>query len=116
MGRVFKPGINKGTYVVMKEEVTEGDILAMARQLISKRFKRGKSLTSPEETREYLNLMLCHLEHEVFCAIFMDNRHRVLAYEEMFRGTINGASVHVREVVKQALALNAAAVIFVHNL
>jgi DNA repair protein RadC len=60
-------------------------------------------------------LKLSHLEHEVFSAIFLDNRHRILTYEEMFRGTIDGASVHPREVVKRAIQLNAAAVIFAHN-
>ena len=114
MCRRFKVSNTKGHYEV-NGLVTDDDIIAMATKIISKRFNRGKSLASSEETREYLKLMLSHVEHEVFCAIFMDNRHRVLAYEELFKGTIDGASVHPREVVKRAFNLNAAAVIFVHN-
>ena len=56
-----------------------------------------------------------HLEHELFCCLFLDNRHRVIKFDEMFRGTIDGTSVYPREVVKEALAVNAAAVILAHN-
>jgi DNA repair protein RadC len=56
-----------------------------------------------------------HLEHERFCCLFLDNRHRVLRFEELFRGTIDGTSVYPREVVKEALRVNAAAVILAHN-
>ena len=110
----FKASKTKGHFEV-NGLVTEDDILAMATRIVRKRFKRGKPLSSPEETREYLKLMLSHFEHEVFCAIFMDNRHRVLAFEELFQGTISGSSVHPREVVKKAMKVNAAALIFVHN-
>ena len=60
-------------------------------------------------------MRLRDLPHEVFCCVYLDNRHRVIAFEELFRGTIDGASVHPREVVKHALSKNAAAVILVHN-
>jgi len=110
----FKKGEVKGHYSV-EGYVTEDDIIGMAKKLIGRRFNRGRSLTSPHETRHYLSLILSDLEHETFATIFLDNRHRVLAFEEMFKGTIDGASVHPREVVKRALRLNAAAVIFVHN-
>lgn len=76
---------------------------------------RGDCLTSPEQTKQYLRLRLGSFEHEVFACLFMDNRHRVICFEEMFRGTIDGASVYPREVVKAALKHNAAAVIFSHN-
>ena len=66
-------------------------------------------------TREFLRARLRDLPHEVFCCVYLDNRHRVIAFEELFRGTIDGASVHPREVVKHALARNAAALILVHN-
>ena len=56
-----------------------------------------------------------HLDHELFCCLFLDNRHRVLSFNELFRGTIDGTSVYPREVVKEALAVNAAAVILAHN-
>ncbi len=72
-------------------------------------------LTSPNATRDYLKLRLRGLSHEVFACLFLDNRHRVIEYQELFRGTIDGASVHPREVVKEAIRWNAAAVIFAHN-
>ena len=72
-------------------------------------------VTSPADTRNYLSLRLAEREAEVFCVMFLTNRHRVIAFEEMFQGTIDGASVHPREVVKAALRLNAAAVILAHN-
>jgi DNA repair protein RadC len=74
-----------------------------------------KALLSPTEAVDFLTARLRPLEHEVFCCLFLDNRHRVLAFAELFRGTIDGASVHPREVVKEALAHNAAAVILAHN-
>ncbi len=72
-------------------------------------------LTSPGETRRFLTAQLRDRPFEVFCCLFLDNRHRLLAFEELFRGTIDGASVHPREVLRQALAHNAAAVILAHN-
>jgi len=72
-------------------------------------------MTSPQETREYLRIRLATLEHEVFCLVLLDNRHHLLAFVELFRGTIDGAAVHPREVVKEALRHNAAAVILAHN-
>ena len=73
------------------------------------------ALTSPEVTRAYLHLRLGGLAHEVFAVLFLDNRHRVLLYEELFRGTLDGASVHPREVIRRVIETNAAAVIFAHN-
>ncbi len=72
-------------------------------------------LTSPEATRQYLKARLRAYPHEVFACLFLDNRHRVIEYRELFRGTIDGASVHPREVVREAMRWNAAAVIFAHN-
>lgn len=72
-------------------------------------------LTSPDATRAYLKLRLYCLKYEVFSVLFLDNRHRVICYEEMFRGTIDGASVHPREIVRRVIETNAAAVIFAHN-
>ena len=59
--------------------------------------------------------MLSDSEHEIFAVLFLDNRHQVIDYQEMFRGTVDGTSVYPREVVKEALARNAAAVLLVHN-
>ena len=77
--------------------------------------KAGAAMSSPIAVRDYLRLQLAGLEHEVFCVLFLDSQHRVIQFEEMFRGTLNQASVYPREIVKQALAHNAAAVILAHN-
>jgi len=90
------------------------EIIAAAREHISHRLRRGSPLTSPAATRDYLTLKLGTREFETFCCLFLDNRHRVIEFVELFRGTIDGASVHPREVVKEALRRNAAAVIFAH--
>jgi len=90
------------------------DILEAARQVIDQKMQRGASFTSPATVKEYLCAKLGGLDHEVFAALFLDNRHRLIEYVEMFRGTLDGASVHPREVVKEALRFNAAAVIFAH--
>lgn len=73
------------------------------------------AMTSPKVTKHYLKGVLSHIEHESFCVMFLTNRHRIIKFKHMFRGTIDGASVHPREVVKEALKCNCAAVIFAHN-
>jgi DNA repair protein RadC len=90
-------------------------ILEMSRRYLQQQLQAGDALTSPCATRSYLQARLRHYPHEVFACLFLDNRHRVIAFEELFRGTIDGASVHPREVVKRALAHNAAALILAHN-
>lgn len=106
-------------YVVNnKKELTqyEQSVIGEALQILeAKYFVRGSALCSPDAIRTYLKLKLNHLEHEVFCALFLDTRHQVISFDEMFNGTIDGASVYPREVVKRALSRNAAAVVFVHN-
>src|SRR3984957_4766970 len=94
---------------------TPDELIAAARVALSHRFRRGSSLDSPGAVRDYLRLSLTELEHEVFCMIALDSRHRLIAHLELFRGTIDGSSVHPREVVKEGLKHNAAAVIFAHN-
>lgn len=76
---------------------------------------RGDALSSPGKVRQYLSLQLGGNQHEIFAALFLDNRHRVIVFEELFNGTIDGAAVYPREVMKKCLAANAAAVIFAHN-
>ena len=95
----------------------EEAIIRQAMAILARRMKRPSSsaLTSPDDARAYLHLRLENLEHEVFGVVWLDNRHRALAVEELFHGTVDGASVHPREVVKQALRRNAAAAIFYHN-
>jgi DNA repair protein RadC len=89
--------------------------LEMGRRHLETRVARGGALESPDDTVRFLQASLRDRPYEVFCCLFLDNRHRVLAFEELFRGTLNGTAVYPREVVKRALALNAAAVILVHN-
>ena len=89
--------------------------LEMSRRHLQETLQRGATLSNPMDSREYLIAQMRDYSHEVFACLFLDNRHRVVRFEEMFRGTINGASVHPREVVKRALGLNAASVIFAHN-
>jgi len=75
----------------------------------------GSAIRSPKDTEKFLHARLAGLEHEIFSAIYLDNRHYVLDYQELFRGTVDGTSVYPREVVKEALKRNAAAVILAHN-
>jgi DNA repair protein RadC len=75
----------------------------------------GKRIGSPKDSQNFLLARLRDRPHEVFCCLFLDNRHRVLAFDELFRGTIDNTTVYPREVVKQALQRNAAAVILAHN-
>ncbi len=89
--------------------------LALATDIARRHFDRGQPLTSPDLSRQYLIPLLSCREREVFVVVFADNRHRVIACEELFQGTIDGATVHPREVVKAALRHNAAAVILAHN-
>jgi DNA repair protein RadC len=90
-------------------------ILEVARQVIERKMQRGAELTSPALVKEYLRNKLAGFDHEVFAVLFLDTRHRLIEYREMFRGTIDSASVYPREVVKEALRLNAAVVILSHN-
>lgn len=90
-------------------------VLEMGRRHLWERLQRGEALGNPDDTRRFLCARLRHYPHEVFACLLLDNRHRVLAFEELFRGTIDAASVYPREVVKLALARNAAAVILAHN-
>jgi len=89
--------------------------LELARRHYREELRVGPSLTAPEATRAFLTAQLRDRGYEVFCCLYLDNRHRLIAFEELFRGTIDGASVHPREVVRQALAKNAAALIIAHN-
>jgi DNA repair protein RadC len=89
--------------------------LELARRHYRETLRLGCSLSAPQATREFLLAQLRDRPFEVFCCLHLDSRHRLIAFEEMFRGTINGASVHPREVVREALVRNSSAVIFAHN-
>ncbi|MBL0391098.1 DNA repair protein RadC [Ramlibacter monticola] len=91
------------------------EVLSQARRVLSQRMRRGATMSSPQAVRDYLRLEIGGLEHEVFCVLFLDAQHRIIALKQMFRGTVTQTSVYPREVVKEALGCNAAAVILAHN-
>lgn len=95
--------------------VSDDEVIAAALRILSKRITASPAMSNPRIVREYLAVRFAGLEHEVFACLYLDNRNKVIACEELFRGTIDGASVYPREVVKRALLHNAAAVIFTHN-
>jgi DNA repair protein RadC len=90
-------------------------VRALAVRYFEQSLPVGRSIRSPADTEAFLKARLRDRAHEVFCCIYLDNRHRVLGFEELFRGTIDGTSVYPREVVREALDVNAAAVILAHN-
>jgi DNA repair protein RadC len=89
--------------------------LELARRHYCEALRAGPALNAPAATRQFLTAQLRDRPYEVFCCLHLDNRHRLIHFEEVFRGTIDGASVHPREIVRQALQHNAAALIFAHN-
>ncbi len=103
------PGIGQGRLQALRA------LPELARRYYFESLPIGESIRSPADTEGFLQARMRHLDHELFCCLFLDNRHRVLCFNELFRGTIDGTSVYPREVVKEALAVNAAAVILAHN-
>jgi len=87
----------------------------IARRYFEASLPKGQAIRSPADTEAFLMAKLRDLPHELFCCLYLDNRHRIILFDELFRGTIDGTSVYPREVVKQALSVNAAAVIVAHN-
>ena len=104
-----QPGIGVARYALLQAA------LELSRRHVYCEVREVDALTSPDMVRQYLSLHLSGLQHEVFAALFLDNRHRILEYRQLSVGTIDSAAVYPREVVKQCLASNAAAVIFAHN-
>lgn len=103
------PGLGGAKYAQLQAA------LELCRRYLASALRRGDILTRPADTRAFLAAALRGHLHEVFACLFLDNRHRVISFDEMFFGTIDGATVHPREVVRRALQHNAAAVIFAHN-
>ena len=103
------PGMGPAKYVQFQA------ILEIARRVLAEDLKRGDVLSSPGAVNDYLRLYFQKHEREAFVAIFVDMQHRVITVEELFAGTLGQTSVHPREIVKRALLLNAAAVLFAHN-
>ena len=110
----FRRNTEDHTYTALRD-LTHEDIVSTACSLITERYHRYDVMKNPDATKAYLTLQLGDLEQEVFSCMFLDSRHRVITFEKLFFGTIDGASVHPREVVKKALSYNAAAVILAHN-
>ncbi len=104
-----QPGLGMAKYAQFQA------ILELSRRHLAETLERGDALCDPASTRRYLMARLRDYPHEVFACLFLDNKHRVIAYEELFHGTINGTPVHPREVVKRCLQHNAAALILAHN-
>ena len=102
-------GLGEAKYVQLQAA------LEMGKRYLEARLVRGEVLSSPKDTRVYLSAQLRRHPFEVFACLFLDTRHRVISFDELFRGTIDGATVHPREVVKRALDRGAAAVILAHN-
>ncbi|WP_376694722.1 RadC family protein [Wenzhouxiangella sp. EGI_FJ10305] len=103
------PGLGPAKYAQLQAA------LELARRHLRENLERGRPLTSPQATREYLRAALRDRPHEVFCALHLDTRHRVIAFDELFAGTIDSAHVHPRVVVEKALGRRAAALIVAHN-
>jgi len=110
-----EPALPGNTCRVNRDVKSDDDTIAHALAILDARFREGSALTSPGAVRDYLRLTLAGREHEVFVTILVDAQHRVIAFEELFRGTLTQTSVYPREIVKVALKANAAAVIFAHN-
>ena len=102
-------GIGEAKYVQLQA------VVEMAKRALAEQMKTADALSSPQAVRDYLKLTLARLPHEVFVAVFLTAQNRVIAVEELFRGTLTQTSVYPREVVKRSLAHNAASVIFAHN-
>ncbi len=102
-------GLGQAKYVQMQA------VVEMSRRYLEEKIYRGDALDNPEDVKNYLKARLQSYPFEVFSCLFLDNKHRVIEYEELFRGTIDGASVHPRELVRRVLHHNAAAIILAHN-
>ena len=96
-------------------KATADRVVAAARAVAEQRVQRGQAFSDPALASRYFRDMIGGLEREVFAVAFLDTRHRLVEYAELFLGTIDGAEVHPREVVKHALRCNAAAAILAHN-
>jgi DNA repair protein RadC len=96
-------------------EPTEQDVLAAAEGILKERLKRQGSICSPTDANDFLRMRLGALSYEEFHILWLDNRHRIIDCQKLFTGTIDGASIYPREVVRAALSVNACAAILAHN-
>ena len=102
-------GMGQAKYVQLQA------VIEMSRRFLAEKMQRGEEITNPKLVHQYLLSRLRDYPYEVFACLFLDNRHRIIEYEELFKGTIDGASVHPREVIRKVIHHNAAAVILAHN-
>ena len=102
-------------YCDLTKSVRVQAALELGRRYLESEVRARPVLSNPDKTRQYVKAWLCRYPHEVFACLFLDNRHRIINGEILFTGTIDGASVYPREVVKRCMELNAAAIIFAHN-
>jgi len=102
-------GVGQAKYVQLQA------VVEMSRRFLNEKIQRGDALSNVADVKNYLQARLKNYPYEVFACLFLDNKHRLIEYEELFRGTIDGASVHPREIVRRALHHNAAAVVMAHN-
>ena len=109
LARWRRKGIGLARYAAVQAAVE------LAKRHLLEEMRVGSALSSPQATHRYLLAQLRDRPYEVFCCLFLDNRHRLIAFEELFRGTVDCAQVHPREVLRQALLHNASAVILAHN-
>ncbi|MGU5655077.1 RadC family protein [Aeromonas allosaccharophila] len=107
-------GEQPGTYLVT-ELINEEDLLTIANQIARQKLAKGEAITDKHLAHQALQGLLQTRDREVFAALFLDSQHRILAYEELFLGTLSAATVYPRDVVKRALHHNAAALMLVHN-
>lgn len=107
-------GETPGTYQVT-DLVTDDDLLTIAQAVARQKLAKGEAITDKHLAHQALQGLLQTRDREVFAALFLDNQHRILVYEELFLGTLSAATVYPRDVVKRALHHNAAALILIHN-
>lgn len=99
----------------LDNETTEQDVLAVAEGILKNRLERQGSIGNPTDANDFLRMRLGALLHEEFHVLWLDNRHRIINCQKLFTGTVDGASIHPREVVRAALSVNACAAILAHN-
>jgi DNA repair protein RadC len=97
------------------DRTSEQDVLNAAENILKKRLERQGSIVNPRDTMDFLRMRLGGLPHEEFHILWLDNRHQILDCQKLFTGTVDGASVYPREVVRAALSINACAAILAHN-
>lgn len=116
---VSQPGLPENRFAAFTNDylndAEQATVLALALDIVRARYRRGNELGRPEDVGAFLMLELASYRNEVFSVIYLDQRLRVILYEELFRGTLDTAAVHPRVVLQRTLEVNAAAVILAHN-